>query len=72
MEMFLPCVNMQELLSIKYRLQRESFKMVKDEPKVVLVYTSGVGAEFKWPGQEDSALQTEFAPPFLVSDAEAS
>lgn len=72
MEMFLPCLNMQELLSVKYCLQRESFRMVKDEPEVVLVCTPVVGVEFKWPGQEGSALQTEFVPPFFVSNAAAS
>lgn len=43
MEMFLSCVNMQELLSIKYQLQGESFKMVKDEPEVALVHKPGAG-----------------------------
>lgn len=46
--------------------------MAKDEPEVVLMYTPGVGIKLEWPGQEGSALQTEFAPPFLVSDAAAS
>lgn len=46
--------------------------MVKDEPEVLLVHTPGVGVKFEWPGQEGSALQIEFVPPFLVSDAAAS
>lgn len=46
--------------------------MVKDELEVVPVYIPGVGVEFEWPGHESSALQTEFAPSFLVSDAAAS
>ena len=69
MEMFLSCVNMQELLSIKYQLQGESFKMVRDEPEVVLVYTLGAEVQLEWPGQAGSAPHTDFAPPWLVSVA---
>lgn len=71
MEMFLCCVNMQELLSIKYQLQGESFKMAKDEPEVVLVYTPGAGAQLEWPGQAGSCPHTDFARPWLVSVAAA-
>lgn len=46
--------------------------MVKDELEIVPVHTPGVGVEFEWPAQEGSALETEFVPPFLVSDAAAS
>lgn len=45
MEMFLSCVNKQELLTIECQLQGESFKVVKDEPEVVLVYTPGAGIQ---------------------------
>lgn len=72
MEMFLSRVNMQELLSIKYQLQGGSFKMVKDELEVVLVYTPGAGAQLEWPGQAHSAPHSDFAPPWLLSMAAAS
>lgn len=72
MEMFLSCVNMQELLSIKYQLQGESFKMVKDEPEVALVHKPGAGVPLEWPGQEGSVPRTDFALPWLVRVAAAS
>lgn len=47
---------------IKYQLQGEFFEMVKDEPHVVLVYTSGAGLQLEWPGQVGSAPHVDFAP----------
>lgn len=72
MEIFLSCVNMQELFGIKYQLQEEWFKMVKDEPEVVLVYPPGAGVQLEWPGQAGSSPHIAFAPPWLVSVAAAS
>lgn len=57
---------------IKYQLQGEFFEMVKDEPHVVLVYTSGAGLQLEWPGQVGSAPHVDFAPSWLVSVAAAS
>lgn len=48
MEMFPSCVNTQELLSVQYQLRGESFKMVKDEAEVALVYRPGAAAWPEW------------------------